>query len=110
MNLNDLKHKSLSFATDLQNTVSAVEDPKGAILRRQVLKSGETISSLYLNDQFDKMVFLEDEEKAIKEAMYWVYMLYSIHCISAQVFKTLKTSADHLLKSVSEMMSRNEIE
>lgn len=110
MNLNDLKYKSLSFAKELQQTVSLVDEGQDAVLRMQVVKTGDAISSLYLDEQVDGITILQNEEKAINEAMYWLFMLHSAHCISVQAYRSLKTSADHLLKMVSEMMSRNEAE
>lgn len=110
MNLNILKYESLSFARELQQTGLSVDENRDAVLPMQVISTGEAISSLYLDEQGDRAFILESEEKAINEAMYWIYMLYSAHCISVQVYKTLKTSADHLLNLISEMMSRNETE
>jgi len=110
MNLNNLKYESLSFARELQKTGSEVSDPQGVILRMQIVRAGDAICSLYQDEQVSGAYILENEEKAINEARYWIFMLYSAHCISVQVYKALKSSADHLLNSVSEMMSRNETE
>lgn len=105
MNLNDLKYESLSFAEELIRMGNTAENTGDMALKMQVIRTGDTISSLYLNEEKDYTEVLKTEEKAINEAMYWIYMLYSAHAISMTVYKSLERSANNLLDQVSNMLA-----
>src|SRR5690554_6202648 len=113
--MNMIREKSLAFAIRIVNLYKQIlEEKKEYVLSKQLLRSGTAIGALTREAEHaqSKADFLNKMNIALKEAnetLYWLILLKETDYLSSEIFHSIYTDAEELLKILVSIVKTTKI-
>ena len=110
-----IREKSLAFAIRIVNLYKQIlEEKKEYVLSKQLLRSGTAIGALTREAEHaqSKADFLNKMNIALKEAnetLYWLILLKETDYLSSEIFQSIYTDAEELLKILVSIVKTTKI-